>query len=82
MQHKNVWTSTADSEKFVQTQLKRKSDSKECANENLDLSKELVMKEKKSKVTTILDFSKRCSSVSQSKIGLLHFCKKFKFIIL
>jgi len=86
MQHKNVWTLTADNEKFVQTKLKRKSDGKDCVNENLDLNNELEMKEKNSKVTTILDFSKRCSSVSQSKkywyIGLMHFCKKFKFIIL
>jgi len=73
MQHKNVWKSTAENEKFVQTKLKRKSDSKDCDDENLELNNELEMKVKKSKVTTILDFSKRCSSVSQSKIGLVHF---------
>jgi hypothetical protein len=77
-----VWTSNADNDKFVQNQFKRKSVSKDCVNENLDSSNELAMKEKKSKVTTILDFSKRCSSVSQSKTGLMHFCKKIKFIYL
>lgn len=69
MQHKNIWTSKED-DKFIQTKLKRKSDGKDCDDQNLN--NELEMKEKKSKVTTILDFSKRCSSISQSKISLIH----------
>jgi len=77
MQHKNIWTS--QDEKFVQTKLKRKTD--DCVNENFHSNHELEMKEKKTKVTTILDFSKRNSSVSQSKMGLMHFCKKIKFIL-
>lgn len=74
MQHKNIWTS--HNEKFVQTKLKRKTD--DCVNENLHSNHEFEMKEKKTKVksvTTILDFSKRISSVSQSKIGFLNFVK-------
>ena len=47
MQHKNVWTSTADNEKFVQTKLKRKSDDKDCVNENLALNNVLENERKK-----------------------------------
>jgi len=82
MQHKNVWTlSLQIMNKFVQTKLEKKSDSKECVNDNLDLNNELEMNEIKSKVITILDFSKRCSSVSQSKNGLKHAIKKIKYIL-
>jgi len=60
MQHKNVWTSTNDE---TQTKLKRTSDCiAEDTNENLNSAKE-----KKSKVATILDFSRRSTLVSQSK---------------
>ncbi|KAL4131744.1 hypothetical protein QTP88_009016 [Uroleucon formosanum] len=55
MQHKNIWTS--QNEKFVQTKLHK-------LNENFHSNHKLEMNEKKTKVTTILDFSKRNSSVS------------------
>jgi len=60
MQHKNVWTSKNDE---TQTKLKRTSDYvTEETNESLNL-----VKEKKSKVTTILDFSRKNTVISQSK---------------
>lgn len=60
MQHKNVWTSTNDE---TQTKLKRTSDSIiKDPNESLNSGKE-----KKLKVATLLDFSRRSTLVSQSK---------------
>ncbi|CAI6372627.1 unnamed protein product [Macrosiphum euphorbiae] len=67
MQHKNIWTS--QNEKFVQTKLKRKTD--DCINENFHSNHKLEINEKKTKVTTILDFSKRNSSVSQNELNLM-----------
>lgn len=55
-------------ENLFKPNLKKKSDSKEYFNVNLDLNYELEIN-KKSPNTTILHFSKRRSSVSQSKIG-------------
>lgn len=60
MQHKNVWISTGK-KKFIQTKINTKSDDDDD-NSNIDI------KVKKSKTTKILDFSKKGSSVSQSKI--------------
>lgn len=63
MQHKNVWTSKNDETVETQTKLKRTSDYvTEETNESLNL-----VKEKKSKVTTILDFSRKNTLTSQSK---------------
>lgn len=47
MQHKNIWTSKED-DKFIQTKLKRKSDGKDCDDQNLN--NELEMKEKSPKL--------------------------------
>jgi len=63
MQHKNVWTSKNDETVETQTKLKRTSDYvTEETNESLNL-----VKEKKSKFTTILDFSRKNTLTSQSK---------------
>ncbi|KAF0686396.1 Uncharacterized protein FWK35_00036877 [Aphis craccivora] len=62
MQHTNVWTSTNDE---TQTKLKRTSDSiTKDTNEGLNSGKE-----KKSKVATILDFSRRSTLVSQKELN-------------
>jgi len=71
MQHKNIWTSTADNEKFAQTQLKRKLVVKTAS---MRTSIKIMKWRLKKKVvqgyckSSILDFSKKRSSVSQSKI--------------
>ncbi|KAE9521781.1 hypothetical protein AGLY_017832 [Aphis glycines] len=67
MQHKNIWTS--QNEQSIQTKLKRKTD--DCINENFHSNHGLEMNEKKTKVKSILDFSKRNSSVSQNELNLM-----------
>lgn len=60
MQHKNVWMSTKG---MTQTKLKRLKDNDiDDTGESSNLSDQ-----KKFKIATMLDFSRRSASVSQSK---------------